>query len=52
MPYLRLVHTGKRNNSNFHEKWLKEGDIIEMSIEGLGKISNKIIKDNSNYQIK
>ena len=49
---LELNGTGKRNNSNFHEKWLKEGDIIEMSIEGLGKISNKIIKDNSNYQIK
>ena len=30
----------------------KEGDVIEMSIEGLGNISNKIIKDNSNYQIK
>jgi len=41
----------KLTKPNYKEKWLKEGDIIEMEIEGLGKISNKIIAHNSNYSI-
>jgi 2-keto-4-pentenoate hydratase/2-oxohepta-3-ene-1,7-dioic acid hydratase in catechol pathway len=31
--------------------WLKENDVVEMEIENLGKITNKIISNNSNYKI-
>jgi fumarylacetoacetate (FAA) hydrolase len=47
--FLELNGTQKLTNPNFKERWLKEGDIVEMEIDGLGKISNKIITNNSNY---
>ena len=34
-----------------NEIWLKEGDLVEMSIEGLGQISNKITLEDSKYHI-
>jgi len=48
---LELNGTHKLKNPNFKERWLKEGDVIEMKVDGLGKISNKIIANNSNYSI-
>ena len=50
--FLELNGTAKLRDPNYQEKWLKEGDLIEMSIEGLGKISNKILLENSDYNIK
>ena len=50
--FLELNGTAKLRDPNYQEKWLKEGDLIEMSIEGLGKISNKIVLENSDYNIK
>jgi len=37
--------------ADYIEKWIKEGDEIEMQIEGLGKITNKIVKANSDHSI-
>ena len=48
---LELNGTHKLKNPDFKERWLKEGDIIEMKVDGLGEISNKIIASNSNYSI-
>ena len=48
---LELNGTGKRANPDYKEKWIQAGDIIEMRIEGLGKINNKIIKSNSNHSL-
>jgi fumarylacetoacetate (FAA) hydrolase len=48
---LELNGTHKLKNPNFKERWLKEGDVIEMKVDGLGEISNKIIANNSNYSI-
>ena len=39
---LEINGTNKRNDSNYNEKWLKEGDEITMKVEMLGSISNKI----------
>ena len=48
---LELNGTNKLNNPNYNEIWLKEGDLVEMSIEGLGQISNKITLEDSKYHI-
>jgi fumarylacetoacetate (FAA) hydrolase len=49
--FLELNGTGKLNDPNYQEQWLKEGDVIEMEIDGLGKLSNTIVKDESDFSI-
>jgi fumarylacetoacetate (FAA) hydrolase len=49
--FLELNGTGKLNNPDYQEQWLKEGDIVEMEIDGLGKLSNKIVKEESDFSI-
>lgn len=49
--FLELNGTGKLNDSNYQEQWLKDGDIVEMNIEGLGRLSNTIIKEASDFSI-
>jgi fumarylacetoacetate (FAA) hydrolase len=48
---LELNGTGKRENPNYIERWLNEGDEIKMQIEGLGEITNRITKSNSHHSI-
>ena len=48
---LEINGTNKLKSSDFTEVWLKENDVIEMEIEKLGKITNKIISNKSNYKI-
>jgi len=48
---LELNGTGKLNDPNYQEQWLKEGDVVEMEITGLGKLSNTIIKDEDDFSI-
>ncbi len=48
---LELNGTGKLNNPDHKEQWIKENDIIEMEIEGLGKIKNKISRSLSNHSL-
>jgi len=48
---LELNGTGKLNNPDFAEQWLQEGDIVEMEIDGLGKLTNTIVKDESDFSI-
>ena len=49
--FLELNGTGKLNDPNYQEQWLKEGDVVEMEIDGLGKLSNTIVKDESDFSI-
>lgn len=48
---LEINGTNKLKHSDFTEMWLKENDVVEMEIEKLGKITNKIISNNSIYKI-
>ena len=48
---LEINGTNKLKHSDFTEIWLKENDVVEMEIENLGKITNKIISNNSIYKI-
>ena len=49
--FLELNGTGKLTNAEYKEQWLKEGDVVEMEIDGLGKLSNTIVKDESDFSI-
>ncbi len=49
--FLELNGTGKLNNPEYQEQWLKEGDLVEMEIDLLGRLSNTIVKDESDFSI-
>ena len=46
-----LELNGSRKNIDGKKKWLKAGDEIELQIEGIGKITNKIIKSKSKHSL-
>ena len=49
--FLELNGTGKLNDPNFEEQWLKDGDVVEMEIDGLGMLSNTIVKEESEFSL-
>lgn len=49
--FLELNGTGKLNDPNYNEQWLQPGDVVEMEITGLGKLSNTIVKEESEFSI-
>ena len=46
-----LELNGSRKNIDDKKQWLNAGDEIELQIEGLGKITNKIIKSKSKHSL-
>jgi len=48
---LELNGTGKLNDPTYTEQWLLEGDTVEMEIDGLGKLANTIVRDESDFSI-
>lgn len=49
--FLELNGTGKLHDKNYQEQWLQPNDVVEMEIEGLGKLKNTIIKSKSDFSI-
>lgn len=49
--FLELNGTGKLENQNYEEQWLQEGDVVEMKIDGLGTLTNTIVKEHSDFSI-
>jgi len=49
--FLELNGTGKLNDPDYEEQWLKDGDEIEMEIEGLGKLKNTIVAEEDDFSI-
>lgn len=49
--FLELNGTGKLNDPNFSEQWLQPNDVIEMEITGLGKLSDTIIAEETDWSI-
>jgi fumarylacetoacetate (FAA) hydrolase len=45
--FLELNGTGKLNNPDYKEQWLQAGDVVEMEVDGLGKLSNTILAEES-----
>lgn len=49
--FLELNGTGKLNKPDYNEQWLEEGDSIALEIEGLGKLENIIVAEESDWSI-
>jgi fumarylacetoacetate (FAA) hydrolase len=49
--FLELNGTGKLNDPDFTPQWLQEGDVVEMEIDGLGILSNTIVKEESDFSL-
>lgn len=49
--FLELNGTGKLENPDYQEQWLQEGDVVEMEIEGLGRLKNTIVRDEDDFSI-
>ena len=49
--FLELNGTGKFNDPNYTEQWLKEGDVVEMEIDGLGTLKNTISAEETDWSI-
>ena len=49
--FLELNGTGKLNDPNYQEQWLKQGDEVVLEIEGLGKLHNTIAKDEDDFSL-
>jgi fumarylacetoacetate (FAA) hydrolase len=49
--FLELNGTGLLNDKNFKPQWLKDGDVVEMEITGLGRLTNTIKKVDSDFSI-
>ena len=49
--FLELNGTGKLNDPSYAEQWLQAGDVVEMEIDGLGKLINKIVAEDTTWSI-
>ncbi len=49
--FLELNGTGKLNNPNYSEQWLKDGDVVELEIDELGILKNTIIAEDTDWSI-
>jgi fumarylacetoacetate (FAA) hydrolase len=49
--FLELNGTGKLNNPDYTEQWLQPGDVVEMEIDQIGKLTNTIVADESDFSI-
>lgn len=49
--FLELNGTGKLNDPNYIEQWLQPGDVVEMEVGNLGKLTNTIIAEETDWSI-
>lgn len=49
--FLELNGTGKLNDPEYTEQWLQPNDVVEMEIDGLGKLSNTIVAEETDWSI-
>lgn len=49
--FLELNGTGLLNDKNYQPQWLQPNDIVDMEITGLGKLSNTIVKEETDFSI-
>ncbi|MDB5202049.1 MAG: fumarylacetoacetate hydrolase family protein [Ferruginibacter sp.] len=49
--FLELNGTGKLNNPAFQEQWLQPDDVVEMEIDGLGTLTNTMIREEDDFSI-
>jgi fumarylacetoacetate (FAA) hydrolase len=48
---LELNGTGKLADPEYNEQWLQENDVVEMEVDGLGILSNTIVREESDLSL-
>jgi fumarylacetoacetate (FAA) hydrolase len=49
--FLELNGTGRLNDPGYTEQWLLENDVVELEVDGLGILSNTIIREESDLSL-
>lgn len=49
--FLELNGTGKLKDPNYQEQWLRDGDVVELEVDGLGRLTNTIVAEQNDYSI-
>ena len=49
--FLELNGTGKLNDPGYAEQWLQEKDEVELEVDGLGILSNTIVREDSDLSL-
>jgi len=49
--FLELNGTGLLNDKSYKSQWLQDGDVVEMEITGLGRLSNTLRKVDTDFSI-
>jgi fumarylacetoacetate (FAA) hydrolase len=49
--FLELNGTGRLNDPEYAEQWLQVNDLVEMEIDGLGKLANTIVGEEDDWSI-
>jgi fumarylacetoacetate (FAA) hydrolase len=49
--FLELNGTGRLNDPNYAEQWLKENDVVELEVDGLGILTNTIVREDSDRSL-
>ena len=48
---LELNNTGKSTDPGYAEQWLQEADVVELEIEGLGKLLNTVVREEDDFSL-
>ncbi|HWB93361.1 MAG TPA: fumarylacetoacetate hydrolase family protein [Puia sp.] len=49
--FLELNGTGKLNDPGYTEQWLQENDAVDLEVDGLGILSNTIVREDSDLSL-
>jgi len=49
--FLELNGTARLNNPGHEDQWLQNGDVVEMEIDRLGKLTNTIVAEDTTWSI-
>src|SRR5204863_1304056 len=49
--FLELNGTGKLNDPDYKPQWLQDGDVVEMELDGLGKLTNTMVREDSDFSL-
>ncbi len=49
--FLELNGTGLLNDAGFKPQWLQSGDVVEMEIDGLGVLRNRVAREATEFSI-
>jgi fumarylacetoacetate (FAA) hydrolase len=49
--FLELNGTGKLNDPGYQEQWIKEGDVVELEVEGLGILQNNFVMEDTSFSL-